>query len=251
MTPSMTFTSLDEIKESFEKRGFFAVKDFVPQNLILDCEIFIKKLFETVAKPGESIDETVIRLNKENTHQLYMLYQTISRSVEIDQIRIQLKKAMNKIFPGLLHIELGAGLLFGIPGDERISYDWHQEIHYHRELENVIHFWLPVIHEATLENGTMSVLDGSSKRGKLPYKKKEKVVPNSVTNLVIQDIDNLKVDNPELFAIAKPGDMVGLHSYIVHRSNKNPSTNKVRFIISCRLAAIDRCPSTFDFSVKE
>ncbi|MBY0518472.1 MAG: phytanoyl-CoA dioxygenase family protein [Bacteriovoracaceae bacterium] len=251
MSNSIPFIRLEDIKSSYEKHGFFAIKDFIPQSLIREAEVFIKKLFATVSHKGETIDETVIRLNKENSHQLYLIYQTISRSIEIDQLRVQLKKAMDTIYPNLLHIELGAGLLFGIPGDERISYDWHQEIHYHQELENVIHFWLPVIHDATMDNGTMSVLDGSNNRGKLPFKKKEKAVPNSVTNLVIQNIDHLKIENQELFAIAKPGDLVGLHSYIVHRSNKNPSSNKVRFIISCRIAAINHCPSTFDFSVKE
>lgn len=251
MTQQLKFVSFSEIAKSYQEKGYFGVKGFVPKNLISDAEKFIQQLFSTVAQPGEIIDETCIRLNKENTHQLYMLYQTISRSIEIDQIRVHLKKALQEVFPEKMHIELGAGLLMGLPNDERISYDWHQEIHYHRELENVIHFWLPVIHEANMENGTMSVLESSNLRGKLPYKKKEKVIPNSVTNLVIQDIENLKRENPELFAIAEPGDMIGLHSYIVHRSNKNTSKNKVRFIISCRLAAIETAPSTFDFTVKE
>jgi hypothetical protein len=251
MNQGMKFSAFPEIRDSYIQNGYIAVQNFIPTHLITQVEKFVTTLFAAHGLPGENTSQTCIRLNKEDQGLLYMIYQTCSRSIEIDQIRIELKKVMNELFPGKLHIELGAGLLMGIPGDERISYDWHQEIHYHSELEDVIHFWLPVINEATTANGTMSILQGSNRLGKLPYKLKPKIVPNSVTNLVIEKTDELKKTNPEQFAYAKPGDMIGLHSYIVHRSNKNSSDDQVRFIISCRLAAIDKAPASFNFKVKE
>lgn len=250
MSTGISFISPEEIVPSYEKQGYFAVKKFIPDALIDQAQECIGKLFRPYLRDQEDLNAVCIRLNKEDPKLLYSIYQTFSRTLELDEVRIRCKTLIQKIFPEKVYVELGAGLLMGLPYDERISYDWHQEIHYHSELEDVVHFWIPIINSANLKNGTMSILSGSSNLGKLPYKVKPKIVPNSVTNLVIQDTDILKLKNPEVFAIAETGDVVGLHSYVVHRSNTNTS-NGVRFILSLRLAAVDRAPSSFNFTVKE
>lgn len=243
------FCEQNEILETFNKRGFFALKRAIPENIIHEMELLIKNLFEYEAIQNETIHETCIRLNKEAPKRLYALYLTLRSSIEIDQIRLAASKYFRSIYPDNHIIELGAGLLMGIPFDERIAYDWHQEINYHEHIEEVIHFWIPVMGETLIENGTLSAIEGSHKLGKLPYKLKEKNVTNSVTNLVIQNIDEIKKEHKEYFFKASPGDLIGLHSYVVHRSNKNES-DKVRFVISVRLASIKKTLDSFDSTVK-
>ena len=239
----------NNLSDRFNSDGFFFMKDQIPKEVIQNFENVTKKLFSTVAKEDETVSDTVIRLNKEDAPLLYRIYQTLSKMGETDDLRRHCFEIMNKLYPGKFHVELGAGLLMGIPSDERLAYDWHQEVHYHEEFDDVIHFWIPVINEANIANGTMSILTSSHTKGKLDYALKAKTRPDSVTNLVIQEIPKLKEDHPEVFFKAQPGDIVGLDAYTVHRSNAN-SSNEVRFIVSCRLAAIDKVPSAYDFEVK-
>lgn len=244
-----SFCNQNEILKTLNERGFFALKKAIPESSISEMETLIEDLFKHEAKQNETIHETCIRLNKEAPKRLYALYLTLRSSIEIDQIRSATAKYFRSIYPDNHIIELGAGLLMGIPFDERIAYDWHQEINYHEHIEEVVHFWIPVIGATSIENGTLSAIEGSHKLGKLPFKLKEKTVANSVTNLVIQNIDEIKKNHKEYFFNASPGDLIGLHSYVVHRSNKNES-DKVRFVISVRLASIKKTLDSFDPTTK-
>lgn len=249
--PSKSYLADKEgARQNFESEGVAFFPKALPTDLVRDVEQELMSFFQAHGHPRESIHDIVIRMNCENPHYLYLVYQALSKSFALAKLRSACQEYIDTCLrPEGLLVDLAPGLLMCVPNDDRIIYDWHQEIVYHRELEDTVHLWLPILNDATLENGTMSALKGSHKLGALPFSKKEKVVPNSTTNLVPHNIDMIKLECPEMFFEATPGDLAVLHSYVVHRSNRNTSP-QVRFIASFRVSRLKKAPSTFDFSVK-
>lgn len=245
-----SLTDVAAMRRNFDADGFVYCRDAIDQATVAKVDRVIGRLASAHALPGEDLHRTTARLNRGDQGLLYRLYQTVSRSLALDPLRQAAMPYVKALLPGEVYIDLAPGLLMGIPGDDRIAYDWHQEINYHRELERTVHLWLPVISSTRRSNGTMSALAGSHRLGRLPYEMKPKRVENSVTSLVPRDVETVRQRCPEVWFVAEPGDLVILHSYLVHRSNRNAG-ERTRFVVSFRIAAVERVPDSYDFSVKE
>lgn len=233
----------------FKEKGYLFIPEAVSKKVVEEVESVVERIIMAHSNPGDvNVHDVVARLNLEDQNLLFLIYQSLSKSFALDKLRLECEKYIVQLMPDKILIDLAPGVLMGIPGDDRIIYDWHQEYPYHMFLRDVVHIWLPIFNPTSIENGTMSFLKGSHRDGVREFKVKEKKVPNSTTNLVVQNIEELKKDFPEIFVDAKPTDMFILDSELVHRSNTN-SSNETRFIVSFRVGGLVKCPTSFASTV--
>ena len=124
------------------------------------------------ATPGEDTFQTAARLDANDQPLLYRINNTINRAVDLSSL-------LHDILwiPRLLVddrsplIVMDQVVLFGLPKDERLTYDWHQESNYLPDIAPIINYWFPIFEPATKNNGAMSLLESSHKLGRLPYNK--------------------------------------------------------------------------------
>jgi len=114
------------------------------------------------------------------------------------------------------------GFLLGLPDDTRLAYDFHQETSYMEGAEDILNVHFPFLRASSVENGTMSALEGSHKEGVLPYRR-SKASDNSYTNMVPSDIAALRSRYREVFFHLELGDIAFFHKDLIHRSNPNLS----------------------------
>lgn len=117
------------------------------------------------------------------------------------------------------------GYLLGLPRDERLAYDFHQESHYMPGYDDIITVHFPFLWPSTRLNGTMSVLSGSHLLGKVPARKSKR--ENGYTDLIPVDINDLTASFEEIHFELDLGDVAIFGGDLVHRSNFN-STDDLR-----------------------
>ena len=231
---------------AFEKRGYDYLRSFVPLNEIKNFQDALELLFLNNSADSKNIYEAAVNLDKNNKEALYKIYQIAPKLREFSRLKEYFFKHLEEIFPGRNYVDLGSGVLFGLPQDQRLTWTWHQESTYHPGIENIVHYWIPLFNPSSTNNGAMSVLEGTHKLGSLPYNAL-KPFENGGTSLIPKNIDelvkNFKEENFEI----NIGDAAFFHKELVHRSNYNAS-DKTRFTLVYRLAAIDSLPEQHEFS---
>ena len=112
--------------------------------------------------------------------------------------------------------------VLSIPNDKRLVYDFHQESNFMTGFGNVYNVHYPLFRTSTVNNGTMSILDGSHRLGTINYEKK-RYSKNSYTDLIPENIDIKKKEFKELHVELEVGDCFIFHKDIIHKSNYNNS----------------------------
>lgn len=223
--------------KDFEENGFFILENIIEKKKISLLENDISELFKNYSLNNESIHETCIRLNKEDKTLLYDLYKMIPDLYYFTNISIDLLELSRNILPkGLISLQAQA-VMFGLPNDERLKYDWHQESAY-MVYDDTLHFQFPLFNKATLENGTMSVLKKSHNLGKLKYDSFQRT-KDSLVNLKVRSIDKYINVYEEIPLTMNLGDVAIFHNNTIHRSNHNIS-EYVRFSGVVRVHSIQK-----------
>lgn len=219
------------------ENGFCILKNIIDRKKINFLEKDISQLFKSYALENEAINETCIRLDKVDKPLLYKLYNAIMTFSSFLNISTDCMELSKDILPEGIITSAGNAVMFGLPNQPRLQYDWHQEQSY-MLYPDTIHFQFPIFRPASLENGTMSVLKGSNKLGALKYDSFQKS-KDSLVNLTVRDIKNYENDLEEVPLIMEIGDVALFTNYTIHRSNHNLS-KYVRFSGVSRINSITK-----------
>jgi len=239
----------NKLKMELEENGFLILRDVIPEPLFSKFRADIYNIFQLAALQEEDIFQTCARLDNNDKAQLFTISQIIERLESYFGLMAVFFDIGRNLLPHGTLVEFANTVLFGMPSDERLAYDWHQESNFIPIDNPVIHFHFPVFENATMLNGTMSVLKGSHKLGTIPYIKSKKA-SNAYTNLVPENIVEIKEKYGEEHFILGVGDVGIFHHDLVHRSNSNAST-KTRFSGVCRVSSISKIPEKFSFSTDD
>ncbi|MFT5282774.1 MAG: phytanoyl-CoA hydroxylase [Yoonia sp.] len=230
-----------EFITAFEKDGYVVLRNFLSENGLETMRQSLRDIFGAYALPGEDVFATVQRLATTEKELFYRIYKFIAQSfVSLYPVRLECLPVAQRLLGGKLHIDIGSAVIFALPSDERLTWDWHQESPYDPDLSETIHFSFPLFEPATEDNGTMSVLLGSHKLGMLPHDKVQKS-SDSATSLVPCGIETISKDYDALPFVANVGDLAVFHNDIIHRSNNNIS-GKPRITGLVRIARIEKLP---------
>ncbi len=221
--------------------GFVILKNVVRQSSIIRLRRDIERIVSSHGLEGESVFDTIKRLDREDKATLYRIYQFITKTfTSLDAIRLDLMPLLEELLPEGTILDLGSAVIFAIPDDDRLTWQWHQEGPYDPNVPNILSVNMPVFEAATIENGTISLLKGSHKLGALPYKK-EQAATDASTSLIPENIDQLAEEYEQTHFLAEPGDIILFYEHLVHRSNRNRSSNpRVTFV--GRFTSIDKLP---------
>jgi ectoine hydroxylase-related dioxygenase (phytanoyl-CoA dioxygenase family) len=233
--------NLPAIERVLDDDGFVVLENAFTRDELDDVTGTVTFMFSSHAKPGETLSDTCVRLDKEDPKLLYRIYQYSHSTLAVNRIRQACLKFARALLPGKgIYIDIDSSVIFNLPQDTRLTWTWHQESAYHPHVPASLGFWYPLIRPATVANGTMSFLKGTHKLGLLPCTK-HKPRADGATSLVPVDIERMTREYPEVHCVTDVGDLVIFRNHLVHRSNFN-SSEKPRFTGLVRLALIDRIP---------
>ena len=229
------YTTINELRTDFLNDGFVSIKDLIPSKRLEAVQRGLTETFIEFSVNSEcSIDSAIIELDKTNKPLLYELHMASTKLISLRSIFSLFTDVVSDLASNEAPVyEISGGFLLGIPKDNRLVYDFHQESNYMREFESIFNFHFPLLRKSTRNNGTMSVLRGSHKIGTVSFEKK-KVSQNAYTNLIPTTIEKIKEEFQEVHCILEPGDCVVFHKDLVHKSNFNAS-NLCRPVGTARL----------------
>ena len=230
----------------FDENGYDFLPNFFPEKSI-DCfEKSLSKMFLDNTPGAKDIFDASVKLDTDNKELLYNIYLSIPKSDFFSELRRYCFKHIESYYPGYNYMDVGSGVLFGLPQDKRLTWTWHQEGTYHPGIEKIIHYWLPLYNNSSINNGAMSALKKSHKLGTLGFTV-SKPFANGGTSLIPDGIvEHVKNHEEVVFEINK-GDVAFFDKNLIHKSNYNHS-NKTRFTCVFRLAAYDTVPPQINFN---
>ena len=236
---------LNNIQSSLEDDGFFIKRQAVSETKISAIRESLENLIHPESKKNESMFDTIARLQFEGDDRLYRLHTLSTNLTVMNTLREECARWVELILGSKYPIvDVNSHIIFSIPNDKRSMWSWHQESTYDSfEGSTGLNFCIPIFERATQENGTMSLLRGSHKLGKLAFEKQR--ASNGSTTLLPKGIEQIVADHEEVHFIADPGDMIGFHRDLVHRSNTNFST-RPRITAVVQFAVIDRIPESLE-----
>lgn len=232
----------DALAKTFEDDGYVFLKGLITPRAIEDVREGLTSIFSAYAQPGEDTFATINRLGMHEKDVFYRIYQFIARAfLATYRVRLECFEIAKRLLPrGGSYIDIGSAVIFALPNDRRLIWDWHQETPYDAKIVDAVHFNYPIFERAHLGNGTMSLLKGSHKKGTLPYRK-VRATADSATSLVPEGMDKLVDEFEKVDFVADPGDAIVFHNDMIHTSNLNTS-GRPRITGLVRIAAIDRVP---------
>jgi ectoine hydroxylase-related dioxygenase (phytanoyl-CoA dioxygenase family) len=178
------------------------------------------------------IDSAIKDLDIKDKSLLYDISKSTGKLLTFKEIAVSLMrhfKSKRTLF------EVSNGYIIGLPGDDRITYDYHQESSYWVDYKyDVTTVQYSISDRLSKDNGSMSVLVGSHKLGTLKYNKSEYKQHSTMSNVPV-DIDKYKNKYEEHVFELERGDCAFFHKDLIHRSNTN-ITNTVRLAGAVRFA---------------
>ena len=231
----------NDINEQLDRDGYVILKNVVSAEHVEKLRADITAMVSSYASENESVFDTINRLDRDNKADLYRIYQFISKTfTAMDNIRADVMPLLEQILPAGTVIDLGSAVIFGIPDNDRLTWQWHQEAPYDPEIKNILSVNMPIFEAATIANGTISLLKGSHKLGPLPFKRVQDA-DDASTSLIPEGIDDFAEDYEEAFFLAEPGDIILFFENLIHRSNRN-TTTRPRITFVGRFASISALP---------
>ncbi len=224
-----------DLRKLYKENGYVAIKNAISKKSLERLQHDIISLFDKEygnIKTAASLDKKIIDINdsdKASLHKLQIAATTLSSFysivAEVHDFLVQIIPPESDLFHN------GLGFVFGIPGSQRLAYDWHQDGTYHGGNGKVtIHIWFPIFYPATIENGAMSLLENSHKLGLLNFEN-FKFQADGYTTHKISNTEELLKNHLELVCGMDFGDCLFFCDELIHKSN----INKTQL---CRMAGV-------------
>lgn len=254
----MPIASHDEIL-LFKERGFLVVRNIVPNDLLFGfnqtLERLVNILFEaylgrSCLKQDMSCDSKIIALKNVNPHFISKIQRIISRTPEFFALSscVNIMPFMRSLYnldeKSPIYI-INNGVVFTCPNDSlnkavsNFETDWHNDIFYTIPNSRFWQVWVPLMHSATTEVGTLMVCPGSHKSGMI----KQCIDINASYNnryFINQEIvDHYSPESVEV----NLGDILIFDSYLIHKSGVNASS-----IVRCSMLGAYHDASSSEFS---
>ena len=231
------FSNDSELREYYLENGFVSIKDAIPINYIYTTVSELNEIFLPYSTDKNDIlNSAIIELNKNNKDKLYELHIKSNKLTSLSKIISELISYLRDILGKNIPIfTIDCSLLLGIPMDNRLVYNFHQESNYMKDFDNIFNIHFPMLQTSNIENGTMSILPKSHKLGTIDYMKFRKS-DDSYTDLIPSRIEEITKSHTEYFNFLEVGDVVIFHKDLIHKSNFN-STEKIRLVGIGRLTS--------------
>jgi len=202
--------------------GAVLVKNIIPPSLLQDVTDAIESVFHSEGLTG-SLPDMINSLNSENQRLLHQLHvKTSSRDI-FQPVENVLAEAFSLLLDSSEWILVGGscGYLLGLPRDNRLVYDFHQECHYMKGINPILTAHYPLNVACTAVNGAMSYLHNSSRLGAIAYEKQK--ISNGYTNLLPLGIERIADSHDEIQPVIEVGDCLFFDEFCIHKSNFNAS----------------------------
>lgn len=241
--------NFDQYLKDYERDGFVAIKNIIPQRKLDYMQETVEQYIEQALKleglevPNDLAHDGYMRLDelrkakKGKRDRIHTLYNMLRRSDAMNTILADedVMSAIRKI----IHLKEQQTaycwtqfLRMDAPKDSSYSLSWHQESF--STIENVpqTQLWAPVIGPNTKENGSISVLKGTHHDGPVPHyliQYSENYIADGIPDDKIQNRDKYE----EVIVEMDPGSILLFHEETLHKSGINTS-DKVRYTITGR-----------------
>lgn len=229
---------VDGTRNYYNQHGFVIVNDAYAPELLLEFEKeYLQLVIQTLHKAGldlrieatkpEFISEAIKLLESEDHKWVASIYDTSAMLPSFLNI-VTNPRTLNVIsnllgintplYPYTNRIRIDA------PSDNRRTYGWHQETFYTIPRSSFVQTWAPLIYNTRVENGTISVADGSHIEGIPQQTWTEK--PGGATQILIPNeiVDKYK----EIPIEMNIGELLFFSGRLAHKSGNNISS-QVRF----------------------
>ena len=222
------------LRETYIADGYVVIKGLLSEVVLNElCEEILSCFRCFSSDRTLNLSQIIQSLNNLDMTELHNAHKVANRLVGLSKLDLIFaevcKELSNNDFPV---ISIAKGLLLGIPADERLVYDFHQESNYMSDFEEIFNVHYPMLGSATISNGTMSVLKGSHCLGNLGFSESKRS-SNSYTDKVPLGIEEIKSKFPEVHCGLERGDVLFFDQHLVHKSNRNLSSE-------CRLVGVSR-----------
>ncbi len=154
---------------NFEDHGIIHQKEIIDKSILDGLENDI--LLVTNKRNLIELSDYIVELDRNDKKSLFELNKFISKHPVISLLAVKLMNDTKNLAPNTFPVYLGGSILLGLPNDKRLSYTWHQESNYMPGFKKLYNSWTPIFKNSEIDNGTMSVIIGSHKHGKLDYNK--------------------------------------------------------------------------------
>jgi len=227
------YTEIESLKFDFNKNGYVSIKSLFDKD---DIKLIAKSIEDTlkyICNNNLDYHINIIELNKSNKELLYK-FNLIANGLVTNLI---VCKDINKVidvlndFKPFIGGSNGAsmgGIMLGLPNDKRLAYNFHQESSYMRGAGRIYNVHFPIFVPSNVDNGTMSLLEGSHIEGQLPFLK-SRLSEDSYTDLIPENIELHQNKYPEVFAELELGDCIIFDEFTIHKSNFN-NTDQCRTV---------------------
>lgn len=219
----------------YKDNGYVVVKNAISKKILTRLQNDLISLFSKhypEVKDAPSLDAKIIELNTKNPSDLHKLQISATKLSSFYSVLAEIHDNLIKFFPPSVDLFFSSlGYVLGIPGSQRLAYDWHQDGTYHDgENKKSIHVWFPIFYSVSIDNGAMSLIENSHQLGLLDFKKTKFQVGGYTTNKVVHIEDILKAQR-ELVCEMDIGDCMFFSDELIHRSNINQTQQ-------CRIAGV-------------
>jgi len=237
----MNSAEIHDAAFQFSEKGFLVIKRaFSPEKILAFqraleklVNIFLAKIPRTALTENLTTltcDEKIVLLKNHDANHISIIQRIISRTPEFyalascDSI-IEIIRSVYGLANNSPIYMLNNGIVFTCPNDSNstaisnFETDWHNDVFYTLPNSRFWQVWVPLLHNATREIGTLMLCPGSHKQGigmqrinmKADYNHRYTIVP-----------DSLKSFSPISVEVAL-GDMMIFDSRLVHKSGINNS----------------------------
>lgn len=220
----VTVEEEEAAKEQFEERGYVVIEDALSRELLSDVRRGIDTVTEKFGKPNEVRDDTLVRLGKEEgwksdkATEISTLFRQLPSFHGLEPV---FQDVFGSVYPEYdLSVTCLSDVLVGFPDNDGF-FDWHQEAAYMGE-DQIANLWYPLVEDATTENGALRILEGSHKEGELKWEEEvhDPEFGGTLANRVPKNIDHLREKYDEVVADIDLGDVLVLHSHLLHKSGR-------------------------------
>lgn len=233
-----------EEKILFRERGYIVIKNAFEYEQLIDFQKALENItsvfFERYVQQDNmtnrrsllNCDEKIIALKNINPKYISIIQRIVSRSPEFFSFSsftasmkfIRSLYELNETSPVYI---VNNGVVFTCPNDQNNQYvsnfeiDWHNDVFYTIPCSKFWQVWVPLLHDATKDIGTLVVCPGSHNDG---IGKQRINIDADYNHRYTIDPDSLSRYNPESIEL-QLGDALIFDSRLIHKSGANTSNN--------------------------
>ena len=222
----------EKLREIYDEAGVVVVQGAIPLSQLRRLQQAVQELFELSGQYQGDVHKTCAHLDRVDQDLLYQINKCVARTRAFRDVTGHCWKyaaLLHEVRPAAMYMT--GDVLFGLSNDDRLVIDWHQDSAYYpgiKDPSTLMNCWFPVFEDATIENGAISLLLGSSCEGRIAKTEHRRPHEKAFLSLVPDGVQDLEKTYEEYRCTCEVGDLVVFNSNMVHRSNFN-STDHTRF----------------------